>query len=57
MVAEKRQGFRHHNRTFHEKQHLSYNYIIRDTKSKEILFIGSVYEPNEWKGTTCSNKD
>ena len=32
-------------------------YIIRDTETKEILFIGSVYEPNEWKGTTCSNKD
>ena len=32
-------------------------YMIRDVETKEILFMGSVYEPNEWKGSTCSNKD
>lgn len=31
-------------------------YIIRDTKNKEMLFFGVVYEPNLWEGTTCSNK-
>ena len=30
-------------------------YIIRDTETKEMIFVGTVYEPNEWKGTTCSN--
>ena len=30
-------------------------YIIRDVETKEMLFVGTVYEPNEWKGTTCSN--
>lgn len=29
-------------------------YFIRDKKTKEILFAGTVYQPNEWKGTTCS---
>lgn len=29
-------------------------YMIRDTKSKEVLFFGAVYEPNIWTGTTCS---
>ena len=28
-------------------------YMIRDNKTSEILFLGSVYEPNKWKGTTC----
>ena len=28
-------------------------YIIRDKKSKEILFFGTVYEPNKWEGSTC----
>ena len=28
-------------------------YMIRDTDTKELLFFGSVYEPNEWTGTTC----
>ena len=28
-------------------------YLIRDTKTKKILFMGSVYEPNLWKGSTC----
>ena len=31
-------------------------YMIRDTKNKEILFFGVVYEPNIWKGSTCSNE-
>lgn len=30
-------------------------YMIRDSASKEILFFGTVYNPNEWKGSTCSN--
>ncbi len=29
-------------------------YMIRDTKSHEILFFGVVESPNEWKGNTCS---
>ena len=28
-------------------------YMIRDKDTKEILFFGAVYFPNEWKGTTC----
>ena len=28
-------------------------YMIRDSKTKEILFFGAVYEPNIWKGSTC----
>lgn len=28
-------------------------YMIRDTKTKELLFLGVVYEPSEWKGETC----
>ena len=28
-------------------------YMIRDTDTKEILFFGTVYEPNIWKGSTC----
>ncbi len=30
-------------------------YLIRDTKTKEIIFFGTVYEPNKWTGSTCSN--
>ena len=30
-------------------------YMIRDVETKEILFFGTVYEPNLWEGTTCSN--
>lgn len=30
-------------------------YMIRDSASKEILFFGTVYTPNEWSGSTCSN--
>lgn len=29
-------------------------YMIRDSKTKEILFFGTVYEPNVWSGSTCS---
>ena len=32
-------------------------YMIRDTKTKEILFFGVVENPNEWKGSTCNNID
>lgn len=31
-------------------------YMIRDSKTKETLFFGSVYEPNLYKGSTCSNE-
>ena len=30
-------------------------YMIRDNKTKELLFFGSVYNPNKWKAGTCSN--
>ena len=30
-------------------------YMIRDSKTKEMLFFGVVENPNEWKGSTCSN--
>ena len=30
-------------------------YMIREKNSGEVLFFGTVYEPNVWKGTTCSN--
>ena len=29
-------------------------YIIRDKNTHEILFFGAVYEPNIWKGSTCT---
>ena len=32
-------------------------YMIRDKATKEILFFGSVYEPNKWTGSTCSNDE
>ena len=28
-------------------------YMIRDSVTKEILFFGTVYEPNIWNGSTC----
>ena len=28
-------------------------YMIREKNTGEILFFGTVYEPNEWKGSTC----
>ena len=28
-------------------------YMIRDSKTKEIIFFGVTYEPNEWEGSTC----
>lgn len=31
-------------------------YMIRDHKTNEILFFGTVYEPNLWKGSTCTEK-
>ncbi len=31
-------------------------YMIRDSKTKEILFFGVVETPNEWKGSTCGNE-
>ena len=32
-------------------------YLIRDKESKELLFFGTVYEPNEWKGSTCDEEE
>ena len=32
-------------------------YMIRDSKTKELLFFGVVYSPNEWKGSTCPNEE
>ena len=31
-------------------------YMIREKNTNEILFFGTVYEPNTWNGTTCDNK-
>ena len=31
-------------------------YMIRDSQSKEILFFGAVYSPNEWSGSTCTEE-
>ena len=31
-------------------------YIIREKNTSEILFFGSVYEPNKWEKTTCENQ-
>ncbi len=31
-------------------------YIIRDKKTKEMLFFGVVYEPTKWNGSTCEKK-
>ena len=28
-------------------------YIIRDQKTKEMLFFGVMYEPNKYEGSTC----
>lgn len=32
-------------------------YMIRDAKTKELLFFGVVYEPNKWVGSTCSSQE
>ena len=32
-------------------------YMIRETGTNEILFFGIVYEPKEWKGSTCTSID
>lgn len=31
-------------------------YMIREKNTSEILFFGTVFEPNKWNGTTCSNE-
>ena len=31
-------------------------YMIRDSKSGELLFFGVVKQPTEWKGSTCSSE-
>ena len=30
-------------------------YMIRNSETKDLLFFGTIYEPNEWNGSTCSN--
>ena len=41
-----------------EKVSITFNkpfiYIIRDSSTNEMLFFGTVYEPNIWNGSTCS---
>ena len=32
-------------------------YMIREKKTNSILFVGTVYTPNEWKGTTCKKEE
>ena len=32
-------------------------YMIREKNTNEMLFFGVVYEPNLWKGSTCSNSN
>ena len=32
-------------------------YMIRESSTGEVLFFGTVFEPNEWKGETCSSLD
>ena len=32
-------------------------YMIREKKTNTILFVGTVYTPNEWKGTTCKKEE
>ena len=46
--------FEEEKETVYVKFNKPFVYMIRDTKTKEILFFGAVYEPNEWKGSTCS---
>jgi len=35
----------------------TFMYIIRNTNTKEMLFVGVVDSPNKWNGSTCSNKE
>ena len=30
-------------------------YLIREKNTSELLFFGTVFEPNKWEGMTCSN--
>ena len=30
-------------------------YLIRESNTNEILFFGTLYQPNIWKGSTCSD--
>ena len=32
-------------------------YMIRDSKTKEVLFFGVVETPNKWEGSTCSKEE
>ena len=34
----------------------SFMYMIRDKSTKDILFIGVLDQPNEWKGSTCKEE-
>ena len=42
-----------------EKVNIKFNkpfiYMIREKNTKEILFFGTVYEPNKWEKSTCDN--
>lgn len=35
----------------------SFLYLIREKTTNEVLFVGVVNTPNEWKGTTCKNEE
>ena len=32
-------------------------YMIKEKNTGELLFFGTVYEPNIWKGSTCTNQE
>ena len=32
-------------------------YMIKDAKTNEMLFFGTVYEPSKWNGSTCSEEN
>ncbi len=32
-------------------------YMIREKNTGELLFFGTVFEPNKWEGSTCSNNE
>ncbi len=40
-------------KTIELKFNKPFAYMIRDSKTKEILFFGVTYEPNLWEQTTC----
>ena len=32
-------------------------YMIKDRESGELLFVGTVYSPNKWQGSTCKSEE